>query len=64
MVPGGDKSPTCTGTPFSGAKDMAVKKTAKKKIVKSLKAKRSHKKTTKKAKRSPKKALRKTSAGK
>jgi hypothetical protein len=43
---------------------MAVKKSTKKKIVKSLKAKRSHKKTTKKAKRSPKKGLRKTAAGK
>jgi hypothetical protein len=43
---------------------MALKKTTKKKIVKSPKAKRSHKKTAKKAKRSSKKALRKTAAGK
>jgi len=38
----------------------AKKKTAKKKIVKSAKAKRWHKKSTKKAKRSTKKALLKT----
>ena len=58
--PGENNRRECAGALFSGAKDMAAKKTAKKKIVKSLKAKPSHKKTAKKAKPSLKKSMRKT----